>query len=393
MIDINESCKLIDALLRIRGLSGTETDVAAYITKRLRAAGVPASAIVHDTAHKRSPLGGEIGNLIVKLPGTIDGPRRLLMGHMDTVPLCAGAVPVRKGDYIESIRVKGRPRTGLGGDNRSGCAVVLNAALTILKNKLPHPPLTLFFAVQEEVGLMGARFTDVKKLGGPKLCFNWDGGAPNKLTVGATGAYRLYIDVHGIASHAGITPQNGANAIVMAGIALADLQRNGWHGKIKKGTSEGTSNVGVISGGEATNVVTEMVRLKAEARSHDPVFRKKIVAAFKAAFERAAKQVRTANGRSGRVDFKADLHYESFRLKDNEPVVAAANAAVKAAGFDPILAVTSGGLDANWLSAHGLPTVSMGAGQADVHTVDERLHLPSYFSACEIALKLATATE
>jgi len=390
MIDKNESYNLIDALLHIRGLSGTETNVAAYIKKRLQSAGVSSAAITHDSAHKRSPLGGEIGNLIVKLPGTLKAPRRLLMAHMDTVPLCAGAVPIKKGDYIESVRAKGKPRTGLGGDNRSGCAVVLNTALTILKHKLPHPPLTLFFAVQEEVGLMGARFVDVKKLGAPKLCFNWDGGAPNKLTVGATGAYRLYIDVHGIASHAGITPQNGASAIVMAGLALAELQRDGWHGKIKKGKSDGTSNVGLIQGGEATNVVTEFVRLKAEARSHDPVFRKKIVAAFKRAFENAAKQVRTADGRHGRVDFKADLHYESFRLKENEPTVAAAREAVTAAGFEPVLAVTSGGLDANWLSAHGLPTVSMGAGQADVHTVDERLHLPSYFRACDIALKLAT---
>lgn len=390
MIDKKESYKLLDALLRIRGLSGTETDVAAFIKNCLRSAGVPAAAMTHDTAHKRSPLGGEIGNLIVKLPGTLKAPRRLLMAHMDTVPLCAGAVPIKKGDYIESVRAKGKPRTGLGGDNRSGCAVVLNTALTILKRKLPHPPLTLFFAVQEEVGLMGARFADVKKLGAPKLCFNWDGGAPNKLTVGATGAYRLYIDIHGIASHAGITPQNGASAIVMTGLALAELQRDGWHGKIKKGRFEGTSNVGLIQGGEATNVVTEFVRLKAEARSHDPVFRKKIFAAFQNAFERAAKQVRTADGRHGRVDFKADLHYESFRLKDNEPAVVAASAAVKSAGFEPNLAVTSGGLDANWLSAHGLPTVSMGAGQSDVHTVDERLHLPSYISACEIALKLAT---
>ena len=47
----------------------------------------------------------EVGNLIIQLPGTVKGDRRLLMGHMDTVPLCRGAVPVRKGARIVS---KGR---------------------------------------------------------------------------------------------------------------------------------------------------------------------------------------------------------------------------------------------------------------------------------------------
>ena len=112
--------------------------------------------------------------------------------------------------------------------------------------------LTFFFAVQEEVGLMGARFCDVKKLGAPKLCFNWDGGAPEKLTVGATGAYRLFIDVHGIASHAGVAPEKGVSAIAIAALAIADLARGGWHGLIQKGKFSGTSNVGVISGGDAS---------------------------------------------------------------------------------------------------------------------------------------------
>ena len=31
------------------------------------------------------------GGLILQLPGTLRGPRRLLMAHVDTVPLCIGA--------------------------------------------------------------------------------------------------------------------------------------------------------------------------------------------------------------------------------------------------------------------------------------------------------------
>jgi tripeptide aminopeptidase len=387
-----DSVSLLLELLRLPGGSGQEGAVAEFVKSALRGAGVPASAMVHDRAHTRSPLGGALGNLIVKLPGTVKAPRRLLMAHMDTVPLCRGAVPELKGSVIrpKPPQSKGAAKTALGGDNRSGVGVVLHTALTILKNKLPHPPLTLFFAVQEEVGLMGARFADVKLLGNPALCFNWDGGAPGKLTIGATGAYRLYIDVHGLASHAGLHPERGVSAVTIAALAIADLQLNGWHGLVEKGRRMGTSNIGVVLGGEATNVVTDYLKVTAEARSHDPAFRKTIVDAFKKAFEKAASAVRSSDCKCGRVDFKADLHYESFRLKPDAPCVRAAAEAVRDAGLEPEFAIANGGLDANWLTRHGFPTVSMGAGQRDVHTVKETLFVPSYLQACGVALRLAT---
>ena len=140
-------------LLAIPGVSGHEKDVADHIVKRLRQAGCPASAILFDNAHTKTPIEGNVGNLIVKLPGTRPGPRRLLMAHMDTVPVCLGAKPAVKGDFIVSTD----PKTGLGGDDRGGVAVVLATALHILERGLDHPPLTLLFAIQEEVGLYGAR--------------------------------------------------------------------------------------------------------------------------------------------------------------------------------------------------------------------------------------------
>ncbi|MFO0884591.1 MAG: peptidase dimerization domain-containing protein [Pirellulales bacterium] len=118
------------------------------------------------------------------------------------------------------------------------------------------------------------------------MAFNWDGGAPEKLTVGATGGYRMAITISGLASHAGIAPEKGVSAITIASIAIADLAANGWLGLVKKGKKNGTSNIGYIHGGEATNVITDLVTLKAEARSHDPAFREKIVANIQKAFQR-----------------------------------------------------------------------------------------------------------
>ena len=70
------------------------------LLEKLREAGAPAAALGTDQAHRRSPLGGQVGNLVLKLPGTHRGVRRLLMAHLDTVPLCIGTVPVVRGNYV-----------------------------------------------------------------------------------------------------------------------------------------------------------------------------------------------------------------------------------------------------------------------------------------------------
>lgn len=373
-------------LMAIPGPSCQEGQVVEAVRAELLAAGYSASQIVVDEVHRVSPAGGEVGNLILSLPGTMKAPRRLLMAHLDTVPLCVGSKPAIKGNVVRS---KDR-QSALGGDNRSGVAVVLTAAVEIARRNLPHPPLTFFWPVQEEIGLLGARHVQLKALGNPKLGFNWDGGSAAGATLGATGAFELHIEISGIASHAGVHPEEGVSAIAIAGLAIADLQANGWHGLVRKGKHQGTSNLGVIAGGDATNVVTSKVKLRGEVRSHDASFRKRLVSEFKQAFERAAGAVKNTAGQAGRVKFESSLKYESFVLKETEPCVKSALAAIRQVGLKATTKISNGGLDANWLSARGLPTVTLGAGQQQVHTVDEALQLDEYVNGCAVALLLAT---
>ncbi len=178
----------------------------------------------------------------------------------------------------------------------------------------------------------------------------------------------MTIEIKGLASHAGNRPEEGVSAIAIASLAVADLVQNGWHGLVTKKEGDGTSNIGVISGGEATNVVTDHVHIRAEARSHDPKFRQRIVKEIESAFQRAATAVRSVNGASGRVRIDGRLDYESFRLSRDEPCVVAAAAAIEAENLTPEFAVTNGGLDANWFTAHGIPTVTLGCGQRNIHT-------------------------
>ena len=385
-VDRRRALQLFMRLAAIPGPPGREGEVSEFIVDRLRRAGAPADAIHADRAGRRSFLKSDVGNLVLRLPGTRRAPRRMLMTHMDTVPICVGSQPVVRGNRV----VSADPETGVGADNRAGCAVLLNAAVHVLRRGMPHPPLTFLWTVQEEVGLHGARLVNRQMLGRPRLAFNWDGGAPDKLTIGATGGYRMEIDVFGIASHAAVAPEQGVSAVAIAALAVADLHDNGWHGEVVKGHRRGTANVGAIHGGEATNVVSNHVRLKAEARSHDPVFRRRILDRIERAFHRAASSVKNAAGKCGKVTVNGHLDYESYCLATDEPCIEAARRAVETIGGRAEFAIANGGLDTNWMFRHGISAVSLGCGQIGQHKAGESLDVRQFHKACRIAVHLAT---
>ena len=200
-LDVKAAEDHLMRFLSIDGVTGSEAKIAAAVSDELIKVGVPASAIRFDDAHKRIPVPTETGNLIVELPGTRTGPRLVFATHLDTVPLCAGAKPRREGDRIVSDGT-----TALGGDNRTGCAVLVTLAETLLKHRLPHPPITLLFTVREESGLHGARELKPAELGGATMCFNVDGKLASELLIGAVGQENWEVSIKGKASHAGVAP-------------------------------------------------------------------------------------------------------------------------------------------------------------------------------------------
>ncbi len=75
--DSKRATELVLELMAIPGKSGQEGAVAEFVERKLRDAGARAAMIQRDNVHRRSPFKGETGNLILKLPGTIRGPRRM----------------------------------------------------------------------------------------------------------------------------------------------------------------------------------------------------------------------------------------------------------------------------------------------------------------------------
>lgn len=388
----------LDRLMRflsIEGVTGEEKAIAEDVAKALQEAGVPAEAIAYDDANTRIPVPTQTGNLIVKIPGRGalgNAEPIMFMTHLDTVPLCAGAKPRITGDRIVS-----GGDTALGGDNRTGCAVLVSLAAELAKQNLDHPPLVLVFCVREESGLWGARHINLDMLGPVSMGFNYDGSRPADVVTGAVGGDGWSVEIFGRASHAGVAPERGISASMVAAMALAEAQANGWFGKVVKGDKAGTSNVGTIAGkdgrgaGDATNVVTDYCYVEGESRSHDMTFVDAITDAFEAAFVKAGKALVSSEGKTARVVFSRQRKYHSFSLDRDSAVVRRGIKGVEAIGLTPNPRLVNGGLDANYLSLHGIPTVTFGAGQNEAHTVDEWVDIPAFHNACRLAIALATA--
>ncbi|MFL5338530.1 MAG: M20/M25/M40 family metallo-hydrolase, partial [Gemmataceae bacterium] len=216
MTSINRE-KAVARLMRflsVEGVTGQEAAIGREVESALAEVGVPKSAIRYDTANQRIPLATQTGNLLVDLPGTKPGPRLLFMTHLDTVPLCAGCKPVRQGE-----RIVPTGRTALGGDNRTGVAALVTLVATLIEQKLPHPPLTILFTVREESGLFGAKYLDPADLRGPTMGFNVDGRLASEITIGAVGAERWEVEITGKAAHAGVAPEKGISATLVAALA------------------------------------------------------------------------------------------------------------------------------------------------------------------------------
>ncbi len=381
-----EPLKFIMDLLKIDGVSGKEKAVAEYVVRTVTRAGVKKSWIYTDSAHTKSPCRGNTGNLIITLPGTVRGDRIMFSAHMDTVEIAEGAVPVRKGDFIVP-----EASTALGADDRSGVGVLLNTVVSLMKDKIPHPPLTFLFSIQEEIGLFGTKYLNPSKLKKPVCCYNFDSREPNSLVLQAPSQVVFDAEIRGIAAHAGAHPDRGVSAALIFSQALNRIKDKGYFGAVEKnGRRIATSNVGVLQGGTASNVVMDSLKLRGEVRSYSSSLLNRIVKAYRTSLERAAKGIKNDSGRCGSVVFSVEDVYHTFNVSRTHPAVRKLKSVLKQLGMDTLFPDSPfGGLDANWICSYGIPTVTLGAGEMNPHTPEEKLSIPQYITGCRTALELA----
>jgi tripeptide aminopeptidase len=390
-VDFDEALKDLLDLLSVEGVTGSEKNIANLVIKKLVSIGIPKKYILFDKANKLIPLPTQTGNLIVKLPGTKVEKRKLFSTHLDTVSLCAGASP-----KIVANKIIAKGNTALGADNRGGVACLITMLKHIYKKKIDHGPITILFTVREESGLWGARTVDVNDLGKPAFGFNCDGSSPYELITAAVGAERWQVEILGKGSHAGVSPEEGISSTMVAAIALSDIHKNGWFGKIAKNGNHGTSNIGYYGdkegncAGSSTNQVTDYVKINGESRSADRKFVSKISNEYKESFIRASAKVLDVNKHQSKIIFKNHIDYYPFNLNRNSNVVKFASKISKKIGFAGQSVSCNGGLDANWLIKKKIPTITFGNGHYKPHSIGEYLNISEFKDSCLYAIALAT---
>lgn len=365
---VNED-RLIDLFLnlcKINSPSLNEQHVVGYVKKFLQEQGLE---VIEDTAGKK--IGGQANNLIAWLRGDLRNvPKIFLSAHFDTVESTEG-LEISEEDGV----FRSKSDTILGADDKGGMAPAIEAVLRIKELGIPHGDICLLLSVAEEIGLKGAGALEIEDLG---LDFGYvlDTGPPVGSFVNRTATHdKIEIIVHGIPAHAGKDPEKGVNAIVVAAHAISKL-------KIGRIDPETTTNIGIISGGSAVNVVCPSVTLRAEARSTSVETLDQEVGILVRTFEATAREW------GATVEIHHDRHYSAYLVDEDTPVARLAVRAAKKLGYDPKMRTTLGGSDANIYNEKGLPCLVMATGMDKIHTHDEIISRADLIATAQLALSI-----
>jgi tripeptide aminopeptidase len=361
-------------LIKIDSLSRKERDVAMRLKREMEELGATVS--IDDAGEK---VGGNVGNLIAHFSGNVHSSQPLLLSaHMDTVVPGEGIVPILDGDIL---RTDGR--TVLGGDDKSGVAIICEVLRVVKENRLPCSDVDVVFTICEEAGLIGAKCLDVGKLRA-RTGLVLDSDSVGFLFTKAPAANRIEFRVHGLEAHAGVCPEKGINAIKVAAEGIAQMRL----GRIDHET---TANLGVVEGGMAVNIVPNQVILRGEARSHNEEKLNRQTEHMKSCLnDAAARHVLELDGKryAATVEAKIERDYDRMDVPDSATIVKLVHAAAKNLNLEVKTLATGGGCDANVLNQKGLVVANLSTGMREIHTVKEWLDLRDLNVAAQIVLEI-----
>ncbi len=366
MIDAERAKQTFLELVAINSPSRSERGVADYVKAKLLSLGFE---VEEDDAGTK--IEGNAGNVIGYLKGTADtGTPIFLSCHMDTVEPTDKTSVVTDGDSIKSDG-----STILGADDKLGITAVLEGLADVLERGAPRADIQVIFSVCEEQGLRGARELDRSRIKG-RMGYVFDTERPvGGITVSAPTHDCLAIEIRGTAAHAGIAPEKGISAIVAASNAISKMRL----GRIDDETS---ANIGKIEGGKARNIVPDLVKISAEARSRNNEKIDRQVGHMRTLFEEEAAKM------GARAEVSVTRQYSTYRFAADDPVVKLAVAANRKLGIEPAFLEGGGGSDANIYNSIGIPALVIGTGYTGAHSVTEETTVADIVKTCEFVAAL-----
>ncbi len=297
------------------------------------------------------------------------GPRLLLIGHMDTV-LADGEAQRRPFTISHRETPGGQPvriATGPGVlDMKSGVLIGMYALhLLIAAHEVDYQSVSFFCNSDEEIGSPSSKtlLQDLARQADAALVLE-PGRAVGTVVSSRRGVGQYRVEVQGVSAHAGVEPKRGRNAILELAYQVQRLQA-------LNDTIPGTTlNVGVIRGGERTNVVPAYASCDIDIRVSDQAGLKALEAAMHKVISKSLVQ-------DTKVTLSGSMCHMPFeRTEGNTRLIRL----VKEVGLELGLKIedvgSGGGSDGNTTSAMGIPTLDgLGAGGGLAHNPGEYIEL------------------
>ena len=292
------------------------------------------------------------------------GPRIVLIGHIDTV-LPDGETARRPFTIKQDNGM--RVATGPGVlDMKSGVLIGMYALRLLIESQKAHySNVTFICNSDEEIGSPSSKplIQKLAQQADAVLVFE-PGRAAETIVSSRKGCGQYRVEVHGISAHAGVEPDRGRNAILELSYQVQMMQA-------LNGTIPGaTLSVGIIRGGDRTNVVPDYAYFDMDVRATN----QSSADALEAAMLNVTHQNRLSDTR---ITLSGSMLCQPFeRNKRNAHLVDLAKVAGNELGLK-IQDVGSGGAsDANTTSAMGIPTIDgLGAGGGLAHNPGEFVEL------------------
>ncbi|HET9075256.1 MAG TPA: peptidase T [Solirubrobacteraceae bacterium] len=352
------------------------------------------------------------GYVTATVPGSApDAPVIAVIAHLDTSPDApgAGVEPLVHRDYdggVITLPQRGTrldPQTVpglaakvghdlittsgdtlLGADDKAGVAEIM-AAVTYLTRSggagegPPRATLKVVFTPDEEIGSLAADL-DIEALGA-RCGYTLDGSEIGELAYESFAAKEARLLIEGVEVHPGTAQGIMVSALVLMAQVIAALPT----GRLTPATTSGRQ--GFIHPIEVTGTVAR-ASCRVILRDFDTAALDGHVALLRETAERVL-----ADEPRARLEITVSDQYANMRaaIEANPEVLAAAEAAYRAEGIEPVHEPIRGGTDGSSLSLRGLPTPNLFTGGHEYHSVREWASLQDMAAAAAVVVHLTEA--
>lgn len=349
-----ELARLLGEELRALGARDVLVDDHAYVTAHL-----PASP----GAEARPGLG-----LIAHLDTTEDAPGhgvdpRVITYEGGDLETCAARITPQQlpalNDLVGHELVVSAGDTLLGADDKAGIAEIMALVARLAAHpELPHPPIAVCFAPDEEIG-HGAGLLDLEQFG-CAYAYTVDGGPIGELEWECFNAAAVTMRFQGHTTHPGDAKNVMVNAVhlfeeyqAMLPAAERPEHTEGYEGFIHTASVSGTC---------------EHVTARYIVRDHDA---KKF--ARKLEVMRAATSMTCLKHGAHAAEIEVEEQYRNMAdaVRPFPELVDHARAAYRDCGYEPRVIPVRGGTDGAQLSLRGLPCPNLSTGGFCCHSVNE----------------------